>query len=136
MALRVVADTNVYVSIFQFGRRMSEILDLAVAGSVELCISEPILEELRGVLTRKFQWSTERAQVAADTLRRLCRFITPRHSLRVAADPDDDRILKCAIEASADVIISGDRDLLAPNAFRTISIMSPGRFLDSAPWKS
>lgn len=136
MALRVVADTNVYVSIFQFGGRMSEILDLAVAGSVELCISEPILEELRGVLTRKFQWPAERAQVAADRLRRFCRFITPRHSLRVATDPDDDRILECALEARAEVIISGDRDLLVLDAFENISIMSPGRFLDSAPWKT
>jgi putative PIN family toxin of toxin-antitoxin system len=136
MALRIVADTNVYVSIFQFGGRLSEILEVAVAGSVELYISEPILEELRGVLTRKFQWSAERAQLAADTLRRFCRLITPRHSLRVATDPDDDRILECALEARAEVIISGDRDLLALGAFGDMPIMGPGRFLDSAPWKT
>jgi putative PIN family toxin of toxin-antitoxin system len=136
MALRVVADTNVYVSIFQFGGRISEIVDLAVAGAIELYISEPILEELRGVLANKFQWSKHRTEEAADTLLRLCHFVTPQQSLRIAADPDDDRILECAVEARADVIVSGDRHLLELNAFRNIPIMPPRQFLDSAPWKS
>ena len=134
MALRVVADTNVYVSIFQFRGKIGEILDLAVAGTIELCISEPILEELQGVLANKFQWSPERTEEVARTLLRFCRFVTPQQSLRVAADPDDDRILECAVEAGADAIVSGDRDLLELNTFRNLPIMSPRQFLDSAPW--
>ncbi len=136
MALRVVADTNVYVSILQFGGKIGEILDLAVARTIELCISEPILEELRGVLANKFQSSPERTEEAARTLLRFCRLVTPQQSLRVAADPDDDRILECAVGAEADVIVSGDRDLLELTTFRNVPIMSPREFLDSALWKT
>jgi hypothetical protein len=57
MALRVVADTNVYVSIFQFGGRLSQILELAVDRAIDLFVSTPIVMELSGVLAEKFCWS-------------------------------------------------------------------------------
>jgi len=73
MGLRAVVDTNVFISIFQFGGRISEILDLALQGRVELFTSQPIIEELRGVLQEKFHWSTERVDDATATLLRFCR---------------------------------------------------------------
>jgi predicted nucleic acid-binding protein len=53
----------------------------------------------------------------------------------VCRDPDDDRILECALAASAEVIVTGDRDLLDLGAFRDTPIMTPRQFLDSGLWK-
>ena len=50
--------------------------------------------------------------------------VSPTESLRVVADdPDDDRVLECAIAGNADAIISGDRHLLALGAFQEIPIL-------------
>ena len=135
MAVRVVADTNVFVSIFQFGGRTSEILDLALQGAIELCISQPIIEEVRGVLQEKFHWSAERGDDVMQTLVQFCRLVEPGEPVKVCRDPDDDRVLECALAAGAAVIVSGDSDLQEIGVFRGMPIMSPRRFLDSEPWK-
>jgi putative PIN family toxin of toxin-antitoxin system len=135
MALRVVADTNVYVSIFQFGGRLSQILELAVDRAIDLFVSTPIVMELSGVLAEKFCWSVDRVQQVIDTLALFCHSVTPQELVRAAADPDDDRILECALAANAEVIVSGDTHLLELKSFRGIPIMNPRQFLDRAPWK-
>ena len=62
-------------------------------------------------------------------------FVRPRQSLAVVLDdPDDDRILECALEASADIIVGGDRHLLGLGTFRSISIVTLASFLTSRPW--
>ena len=48
----------------------------------------------------------------------------------VAADPDDNAVVACAIEGKADCIITGDAHLLALKSFRQISIVSPATFLE------
>lgn len=135
MALRVVADTNVYVSVLQFGGQIDEVVELALSQVIELFLSPPMLMELRGVLAEKFHWSADRIQQVMDTLGQFCHSVTPEEPVRVAADPDDDRILECALAAKADVIVSGDSHLLDLKSFRGIPIMSPRQFLDSAPWR-
>ena len=135
MGLRVVVDTNVFVSIFQFGGGISEILDLALQGTIELFTSQAIIEELRGVLQEKFHWSTERVNSVTEALLRFCRLIDSGATLRVCRDPDDDRVLECALAAVAEVIVSGDRDLQDLGSFRDTPIMSPRVFLDSGLWK-
>lgn len=134
MGLRVVADTNVYVSIFQFGGPISQILELALDRTIDLFVSVPIAIELRGVLAEKFHWSAERIEQLTQALAFLCHSVTPQEAVRAAADPEDDRILEYALAASADVIVSGDSHLLDLKSFRGIPIMSPRQFLDSAPW--
>lgn len=42
----------------------------------------------------------------------------------VLSDPDDDEVLACAIAANAQLIVSGDRDLLSLKTFRGIPIVS------------
>ncbi len=135
MALRVVADTNVLVSIFNFGGRITEILELAVDGWIELYTSPSLLDELRGVLRSKFGWSSRRLQQLEGVLLRFCRLVRPAAEIQVAADPDDDRVLECALEASAVFIITGDRHLLRIGNFHGIEIVTPGRFLKLAPWR-
>jgi putative PIN family toxin of toxin-antitoxin system len=135
MVLRVVADTNVLVSAFHFGGRKAEVLDLAQDGAIELWIAQPILDELLGVLDGKFHWSAERLDTLNEILTRLCHLADPRESVRLCRDPDDDRVLECALAAGAGVIVSGDADLLDVGTLRGIPIMSPRVFLELKPWR-
>jgi putative PIN family toxin of toxin-antitoxin system len=48
----------------------------------------------------------------------------------VPADPDDNRILECAVEAQAQVIVSGDHHLLTLQKYKSIQILTPRQFLE------
>jgi uncharacterized protein len=47
----------------------------------------------------------------------------------IAADPDDDRVLECAVSGHADLIVSGDQHLTRLESFRGIGIVRPVDFL-------
>ena len=62
--LRVVADTNVYISALNFGGAPDQVLALARRGRIEMFVSKPILDEIEGVLKGKFQWPPSRTRHA------------------------------------------------------------------------
>jgi len=127
---RVVADTNVLVSAIQFGGKPKQLLDLASDGHVDLATSEFILEETLRVLRDKFHHAPEELGETAKHLRVIARTVTPTESVAaVDADPSDNRILECAVAADAEVIVSGDKHLLALGNFRGIPIQRVGEFV-------
>jgi len=64
-------------------------------------------------------------------MRDLAEMVRPVESLKVIlGDPDDDRVLECAVAAGAEIIVSGDRHLLGLGIFRDIRILSPTDFLN------
>jgi putative PIN family toxin of toxin-antitoxin system len=130
--IRVVADTNVYVSAIVFGGTSEAILALARAGVVELFICPAIRRELRSVLTRTFRWSPSQIREALAEVGALTSLVRP--SVRVSGilghDPDH-RILECALAAHAEILVTGDERHLQPlQTFRGIRIVSPRKFLD------
>ena len=66
--MRVVLDTNVIVSGLNFPGNERLVLELALRGRFELCLSSFILEEVSGVLERKFDWTEERSAQALRAL--------------------------------------------------------------------
>ena len=62
-------------------------------------------------------------EVLADYLEAID-LVEPVESPRVARDPDDDQVLACALAAQAEIIVSGDRDLLDLGTFRNIRILT------------
>jgi len=58
-------------------------------------------------------------------IRRVTTVVDPTCVLNVARDPDDDKILECAMEARADIVVSFDKDLLQLKAFEGITIIHP-----------
>lgn len=56
-------------------------------------------------------------------------YVTPECTVTVCRDHKDNEVLACALEASADYVISGDKDLLVLNVFNEISIISPSDFV-------
>lgn len=129
--LRIVADTNVYISALNFAGTADEVLALGRAGVIEVFISPPILEEIEGVLTRKFGWTVSRAHEATRTVRGFAVLVHPSEAVNaVHEDEPDNRILECAIAARADAVVTGDRHLLRLKRFGNTAIVNPRGFLD------
>ena len=129
--LRVVLDSNVIISGFLFGGQPARILGRAADGSVQCFTSLPIFYEIRDVLQRpKFGLSSEQVLAMVGELHDLCRIVTPTTRARVvAADPDDDMVLECAVAAGVNLIVSGDSHLLAMQQWNGIRILSPAEFI-------
>jgi uncharacterized protein len=129
---RVVLDTNVYISALMFGGLPGSLLDLAFLRSFTLIISSPLLEELDEKLRDKFGVSPEDAAFLHARLERVAQVVEPRGILSVIAeDPDDNRVLECAVEGRAELIVSGDRHLLKLAKYQGISIVTVRQFMDS-----
>lgn len=130
--VKVVLDTNILISAILFGGKPRRILNLALRGEIKVCVSEPILEELKGVLRRpKFGFGAEVIQTILTELIGLADFVHPSQKIKIVAeDSDDNRIIECALEARADYIITGDSHLLNLVRFKDILIVTPDKFLE------
>ncbi len=128
--LRVVLDTNVVVSgLLRQKGAPAAILDAATSKQFRCYVSESLLDEYREVLTRDYLGLDQRraARFIGD-LREIAIFVVPRKKVTVARDPDDDRVLECALEAGADFIVTGNiRDF--PAQFRGVRVVTPRDFL-------
>lgn len=99
-----------------------------------LAISEPILLEVRGVLLNKFHWSEDRLDEALSELRDFTQFVIPTTTVTVVLeDPDDDRIIECAIASNSQFIVSGDKHLLRLAQYQTVRILKLSEFLKLIP---
>jgi uncharacterized protein len=127
--LRVVADTNVFISALMFGGLPGSFLDLALLESFTLVTSVALLDEK---LRKKFELSPEDADLIRARLEKTAEVVNPEVSLSVISDdPDDDRVLECAVTGRVDYVVSGDRRLLRLGSFVGIPIMSVRQFLES-----
>ncbi len=131
--MRVVLDTNVYISALMFRGLPGSLLDLAFLRSFTLIISPALLEELDEKLRKKFGVSPEDAALIRSRLENVAAVVEPRETLRVIAeDPDNNRVLECAVAGRAGLIVSGDRHLLKLAEYQGISIVTVRQFLESA----
>lgn len=128
--MRVVFDTNVLYSAIAAKGFCEEVLDEAVGDCITIW-SNPLKQELESLLARRHKIGpATRASLTAYS--DLCEFVEPQPlSTRVCRDKDDDVVLATALAGKADVIVTGDDDLLVLKKFRGIRILSPRQFLES-----
>ena len=131
----VVLDSDVYVSALIFGGNPRTVLGLAEQGLFELSVSEPIKAEVERILSEKFSWPKDRIDSAASYLWTLAHSTNPKQTIADCSDPDDNRVLECALEADARMIVTGDAHLLKLHPYREISILTPKQFLEAKPWQ-
>ncbi len=99
---------------------------------VAICI--PILNEIRKALTKKFGWSKREVDEVFDFYFARAILIEIRGRIRgVCRDPNDDMVIECAELSGAEVIVSGDKDLLAVKRHRGIQVVTPRDFLETRP---
>lgn len=126
--MRVVLDTNEYISALVFGGLPRAIVESAERGEYELVASVHIRNEVERVLAHKFDWPYDRIDWAAGPLWEIAHFVTPRRLISKSRDETDNRILECAVESGARIVVSGDRDLLVLNPFLGIRIVAAREF--------
>jgi len=130
--LRVVFDANILVAALVFpGGRGEEALQRIVEEHDDLPLSKPILDELLGVLARKFARDAEELARVAVFLGSLATMVRPARRLRVLADAPDNRILECALAGGAAAIVTGDRAMLALREYRGVRILDLRSYLEN-----
>ena len=129
--IRVVADTNIFISALMFGGLPGAFLDLAFLPAFTLVTSPVLLDELDEKLRLKFGLSSTDADLVRSKLEANADLISTVETLTIVRDdPDDDRVLECAVAGRADYIVSGDRHLLKLGSYEGIPILTVRQFLD------
>jgi putative PIN family toxin of toxin-antitoxin system len=130
--VKVVLDTNVLVSATLSDGPPYQILKLAEEGAITSVTSPGIIEETRDVLTRdRVPFADDQVDDFVEKVLSVSRVVAPETNLQVVEDdPDDDKIVECAVEADAEYIISGDSHLLELEEYDGIPVLSPADFLD------
>ena len=136
--MRVVLDTNQHISaLIRPNGNPAQILRLWHIGLIEVAISPPMLKELAVVVHRpriQQKYNLLDADVAEyfEVLNAFAVVVPGAIVLdAVPDDPDDNIIIACAIEAEADVIISGDQHLLSLGSYHRIPIIKAADFLSA-----
>ena len=133
--MRVVIDTNIWISGLLWRGPPWRLLRLAEQGEIELCVSPSMLSELAMVLSyarlqpRITQLGLTSEELVSYALNLSTVFEEPQGEPVVAADPDDDVFLHCAAIAGASCVVSGDRHLLDLGQYQEIPIISVDEFL-------
>ena len=128
--MSVTLDTNVFISALNFGGRPASLLGMAPSGKIQIDISDHIEKELVRVLREEFGWDGHRIHFMVERLRKLTNRVTPTETVAVVDDPDDNRIVECAIAGGSEYIITSDKALLRVNGYRGIKVVRPGEFLE------
>jgi putative PIN family toxin of toxin-antitoxin system len=130
--VRIVLDTNVFISGVFFSGPPYKILEAWRDGRIVLVVSPEILEEYYRVgenlsgrytevdITPVLEFVTINAEIVSP----------PDFALPICTDPDDDKFFTCAIAGLCPVIISGDRHLLDKSGFYGIQVSKPRNFVD------
>ncbi len=131
--MRVVFDTNIFVSAFAIpGGQSERAIMRIVDGTDRLIISKPIIHELLGILSTKFSHDTEQLSHVAVYLVELGEMVSPRRKLKVLNDEADNRILECAMTGKTDIIVTGDKAMLKHREYKGIRIISLREYLENA----
>ena len=129
--IRVVVDTNVYISALMFVGLPGELLDLAFAGGFLIVSSLTLLDELEEKLRFKFDLDGGDVDLIRSRLEQIAEVVSTTPSLKVVKDvSDDDRVLECALAGRANIIVSGDRHLLKLGVFQEIPILTVRQLID------
>jgi len=129
MLLRVVLDSNVYISALLFAGIPYKILNLAIKGKIKLIISREIIEETVKVLRNKFYWPEHNIDKFIRRISHICEIVKISQKIDIIKDNvNDNNILECAVNGKANLIISGDKHLLSLKIFEGIPIRNPKYF--------
>ena len=130
---RIVADTNLLVSRLLLPQSLPAQAVRKAVDEGQLLVSDATLGELADVLSRaKFDpyVSLEDRQDFIRVLNRVAERIIVTAPIKACRDPKDDKFLEVALNGEANLILTGDRDLLALHPFRGVDILSPRDYLE------
>ena len=130
--IKAVYETNVIVSALLTSEGIPAILlDLAMQQEVTLFLSEEILQEYEGVLSRpKFDFSAKLVRRFTRLLKTKSKVVKPKHLGFHLNDPGDDKFLACAVAGKVNYVVTGNTRHFPSPSYKGIQIMSPREFWD------
>jgi len=128
--MRVVIDTNVLVSAVVKAGKPRDVL-LYVMQFHTILSSIPMLKEYKHVLlSSEFdRYMSKEKRTALLTALAGTEIVSIPGSLRISRDPDDDKVIETALAGSADILITGDKDILALRPCADVAITTPNEFV-------
>jgi len=130
--IRILLDTNVYVSAILFNGKPRLILEEIIEEKVFAFISNDILKEFEDTLSKpKFKLTNDFIQIVVSEIRDITKLTntTPLNNYLDLRDRDDYHILEAAYSAKVDYLITGDKDLLSLKKIREFNIVNPEEYL-------
>lgn len=127
--MKVVFDTNVFISSLFWSGNPRRVLDLAIRQHVQSVTSFEILQELQLVLSDDFQVPPTKVKDILRDILSYSQLIKARPLHLKIRDLDDLKVVACAFAAQADFIVTGDKDLLVLRQFEGIKILTPSELL-------
>ncbi len=131
--LRIVADTNIYISALFWRGNPYKFIHWCYEGKAKLVVSRKIIDELDRILLtdEKFMMAQEDVALNTEIILSNAELVEPSVTLNVIKeDPADDRILECAVEGEAEYLVSGNKHLLKLKEFRGIKIITAKQMVE------
>lgn len=134
--LKVVFDTNIYISAISYGGKPRYGMELARKGLFRLFVSPEILEELEEELTEPpFNISKRDIKKILSGIKKYVKIIKPTTRVNICRDVKDNMLLNCAIDSMSRYLVTGDKDLLVIEKIKNIDIVSISQFMENKPWE-
>ncbi len=126
--MKIVLDTNIYIAVALHGEFAENIIEMVTTRSsgIMLIISKEILLELQQKLKEKFNWLKEDIDLFMTKIRNIAEVVEVNIKVDILKrDPEDNKILECAVCGQADLIVTADQDLIKLKNFQGIGIVHP-----------
>ena len=130
--MRIVLDTNVFISGIFFSGSPSQILKAWKDAKIQVVLSKEILSEYQRVGdTLSAKYSGIDIAPIIDLLTIYGEVVETKDiSVSICEDPDDNKYIECAIASNCKLIVSGDKHLLNASGFQEIEVLKPRKFID------
>jgi len=129
--MKVTVDTNFLISATQWDYSVAnKLLKKLILSDVKIFTTQEILDEMVEVLERDFKYSKSEAENIIEKILHFSEIIDPKQKLEIVKDdPDDNKVIECAVESSSDCIITYDNHLLKLKEYEGIKILKPEELL-------
>ena len=130
--MRVTVDTNFLISATQWDYSVAhKLLKKLILSDVIIFTTQDILDETVEVLERDFEYSKDESKNIIEKILLFAKLIEPRQKVKIIKDdPDDNKVIECAVESSSDYIITYDWHLLKLESYGKIKIVKPEEILN------
>jgi putative PIN family toxin of toxin-antitoxin system len=131
--MKIILDTNVFISGIFFSGPPSRILKAWQNSRLQIVLSQEILNEYQRVAeSLAAQFPTIDILPIIELMTIHAQLIDVEDfDLSVCDDPDDNKFMECAIASNSKIIISGDKHLLKVSGYQGITVLKPREFVDS-----
>lgn len=133
--LRAIVDTNILIrAVIMPGGTVGPVLTRLRDGDYTLVYSAPLIDELLAKLAlprirEKYHVNDQDVDDLLALIALRGELVTPTRKVKICRDPKDDMFIEAALTGGAEVVVTGDEDLLTLKKFETVRFVTPRAFL-------